>query len=383
MDWRLHFDPPAWLLPVWHALFPDGVDGLGLVLLFLASQLALIGLLLGYALLLRLRRRLAARRRAKLYTVWHYLVPAYLSGEIDQMHLAASLARRDYPLFAQFLRPYLVDLAGSDARRLSALLSDLGFKDYLRRFIHHRSPWRRAYALHFFALIEDPEALPIIRNALDDRSEFVVYQAAEALMRLHDFQSIAAVLARVSALSNANRERLAVYMMEFGVQILPVLQQMVREAGAPPWLQVVVLQVLAYHRFTPATWDILYRYLHTTEREVRIACVKALAACGEPTLVGFFEEMLGDRDPVVQAEAAKAIGQMGESHHAAMLARLLLSRDFWVVKHAIGALMRLDMLPWVILQGRYGRAQFSATARALIREELAERVLRRKQGRAA
>lgn len=364
-------------------LAPAGLDAVTAVLFIIAAQVVLIGALLVWTVALRLVRHGRARRRRQLFTAWHYLVPSFLSGDLDEAFLRHSLRPRDYPLFAEFLRPYLVDLRGSDAALLSRFLTRLGFMTYLRRALRSRSPWRRAWAVHHFALIADPGARPFIRAALEDRAELVANQAAEALMRMQDTDSVEPVLHRLSGLSRGSREWIVLFLMEFGLEAMPVLQAMVRSADSPPWLMVMVLQVLAYHHYTPATWEILYLYLHPPDREVRIACVKALRACGEPTLVGFFEKMLQDHDPVVQAEAAKALGAVGDASHTAMLARLLESDDFWVLRNAVDALLRLEMLPWVILHPRYGRGRFSARARELIREALADHMLHRRARRVA
>ena len=360
-------------------LWPERLD---LVLGYIAVQTALIALLLVYAVCLRLVRRARERRRRRMYTVWHYLVPEFLCGGLDASYLRHSIRPIDFSLFLEFLRPYLLDVAGSDAERLVEFLNNIGQRRYMERRLGSRSPWRRADAVHYLGLTADAETIPLLRKALDDSAEVVVYQAAEALMRLHDFESIDAVLLRVSRLSEANRERISLYLMEFGTEILPVLQEMLRTGQASPWLMVLALQVLAYHRYTAATWEILDLYTRSQDREVRIACAKALAAIGEPTLVGLFEEMIADADPVVQAQAARALGELDEPSHAALLVPLLRSDDFWLLKQVVIALRRIGELERLENASAPACGPFSHRAREVIREELAEQRLRQ-QGPAA
>ena len=116
---------------------------------------------------------------------------------------------------------------------------------------------------------------------------------------------------------------------------------------------------------------------------MRIACVKALATSDEPTLIGFFEELIGDPDPVLRAESARAIGSMGSPPHARLLSRLLESDDFWVLRNSVEALIQLGMLGPVLLDRTYGRERFTSRAWSLIREAISERTLRRSMGRVA
>ena len=363
--------------------FPGGTDGLGVVVLVLGLQAVLLVLLLAYALVLRARRSIDRRYRQKRFIAWHYLVPAYLANDLGPEFVQHSVKRRDYRLFGEFLRPYLIDVAGTDAQRLSVLLARLGFKAHLRRLLRHRNRWRRAYAAHYCGLIGDHSLAPLVRRALGDRADVVVYQAAEALMRLQDVESIEAVLARMAALSRANRERIGVYLMEFGVHIIPFLIQRLRHQGDPPWLKILMVQALGFHHCVGSTWDIAWLFLHSQDRELRIACVKTLAGLGEPTLLGFFEDLLQSEDPVVQAESARALGQMGGPEHAPALARLLVSQDFWVLKRTVEALARLGLLEAVLAQPRFGADGFSPRAWELIREEQANLDLRNRRGQVA
>lgn len=356
------------------------MDGFDLIIAAVLLQFAMLLALILYAILVRIRHALRSRYRNKFRNIWNYLIPAYLSGDIDRMHIYFSLKSRDFPLFGEFVRPYLLDIKGDIHLKLASLLNYLGFHIYLKKLLGDRNPLRRAYAVHFLGLMQDPDTIALTRSALSDRSELVLYQAAEALMRLQDIESMPKVLQRVSDVSRQNQERVAIYLFEFGPKILPDLQPMLRDETLKPWIRVYILKVLEYYRYVPATWEILELYLHTTDREVRIACVKALAAIGEPTLVGFFEEMLSDADPVVCAEAAKAIGALGTARHTWMLVKLLRRDDYWVLKHTVGALTRLDMLPVLLLHRKYRQISVSGKAIEVIREELAEYSLRKHRG---
>lgn len=359
-----------WLHDAWAWMLSS--PRMDVLLGYIGLQVGLIVLLVAYALLLRALREVRRRRRERLYTAWHYLVPAFLLGELDATYLRHSIRRRDFPLFFGFLRPYLLDLAGSDAQHLIGFLADLGIQEYLARRLRSRWKARRAAAAHDLGLMAGPWAIPLLREALNDPAEPVVVQATEALMRLQDFESIVTALRRVSGFSGFNRQRVSLYLMEAGPEILPALQQQVRALDTPPWLAVQELDVLAHHRHVAATWDVLDLYTRTNNREVRIACAKTLATLGEPTLVGLFEEMLDDPDPVVRSQGAIALGKIGGPQHAQRLVSLLRSDNYWLLQHAVTALDRIGALEQAARDVGQADAAVSPRAREVIREVLAQ-----------
>lgn len=183
------------------------MDGFDLIIAAVLVQFAMLLALILYAILVRIRHALRSRYRNKFRNIWNYLIPAYLSGDIDRMHIYFSLKSKDFPLFGEFIRPYLLDIKGDIHLKMASLLNYLGFHIYLKKLLGDRNPLRRAYAVHFLGLMQDPDTIALTRPALSDRSELVLYQAAEGLMRLQDIESMPKVLQRVSVVSRADPPR--------------------------------------------------------------------------------------------------------------------------------------------------------------------------------
>lgn len=321
---------PWWLRDA-HTLAPAAVLTLAVLL-----HLALL-----HALLVRLSsRRMEAARKA-LNAQWNRLVPAYLVGLGTATDIARTLKRGGRMRFADYLRPYLTDFAGSDHDKLLELMQLLGYPGFLARRLRSRSSWKRALAAHLLSLMRDTNSIPTIRGLLADRSERVRFEAAQALLRMNDSHSLPQVLLMMERAYRTRQDLVTELILGVHPEILPLLQAMVRQGFTPPWLTVIIINVLGHLAFLEATWDVLELATQTEDYEVRLACCRALVEFEDPTLAGYFEELTVSPDPVLVAIGARGLARVGEEDHIPVLITLLAHEDFWVLHHTISALMGL------------------------------------------
>ena len=315
---------PRWVL----------VEVVGLMFVCMAFMFA-------YIVVLRVRAKWTGRRRARRYREWFTLVPSYLSGALTVEETAGQVAPGDFRLFAEFLRPFLIDLTGADQERLLQLLHAMGLPGRLLPMLRSWSAWDRSFALHYLGLIGEKDALPAIRPLLQDRVERVRFNAAESLMRMEDASAVPDVLELVERHYRERQDLASWLVFSAGNELLPIFQLLVREGYTADWLSVIVLNLLGSRGFLDATWDILDLSVRTGDREVRLACYRALAGFEESTLVGLFEEGMEGEDPRVASVCARALGRIGNATHIPDLLGLLSHQDFWVLKEAVQALVEL------------------------------------------
>ncbi|HZI64350.1 MAG TPA: Npt1/Npt2 family nucleotide transporter [Thermoanaerobaculia bacterium] len=116
-----------------------------------------------------------------------------------------------------------------------------------------------------------------------------------------------------------------------------------RLADPEPEVRAAAIRVLAGLRGEDAC-ELMLPRLREADPGVRAAAVAYLAHHGDETAQrlanGALEEMLADGDPLVRAEAAKALGAIGEPRFREALLRLHYDRDPRVVRAALDAVRR-------------------------------------------
>ena len=312
------------------------------------SVAAAIGVLLGahlllvfYTVYLRLLGNLRDRRLARRSVVWNDLLMAYLTDETSTQSFVAAVPRWDRRAFANFIKPYLLDFQGEERERLMALMEALQFPTVLARLLRSRREWDRAFAAHMLGIMGAQACIPALRPLLEDRSELARYTAAEALMQLRDAESVPRILTWLASGESVRFDRVLALVYEFGSEICPALLEVVERPDANLRVRRVAVDGLAHYLYLQATWSILELSIHTPDRELRLAALRALVAFEDTTLRGFFESLLEDRDLAARAIAARALGAIGDESMVPRLVALARTDDFWVANETVRALVAL------------------------------------------
>ena len=337
-----------------------------MVIVLLCSNL----LLLFFTFFLRAVYHVRDRHRQTMHATWNRLVPGFIAGEETLEEIRRSVARKDYRLFGAYVRPFLLDIEGEDRARLLGLMEALDYTGFLRDMLSNRSEWTRSFAVHFLGLIKTLETVAWVRPLLQDRAELVRHAASEALMQLQDAQSVPVILKELSRTAKDRQDRVSSLLAEFGREILPVLHKLLAAPWAPDWLRVLMIDLMGHTVYIEATWDILQTATQTGDRDVFIACLRALAEFEDSTLVGFFEDYLHHADPVARGVAARALGKIGNQRHLEPLVEMLRHNEFWVLREAVNAMLEYGPDGKAALLAAYRVGLVTPLAARLIREAL-------------
>lgn len=292
------------------------------------------------------QRWLTTRTERKIYLlrpVWMEMICRYLVGDAVVLKEILEVTKGNRQPFLHLLQQYLMDMEGSDRQVLVELVIELGYIEDLHGLVNHRREEQRAIAVSLLGLIGDQGVIPKLREKFGDKSELVRRNAATALMRLKDADSIGTIFDKFGE-DPKLRGRIRYLLMDFGPEICPRLEEILFEPDfdLPTWWQVVILQVLGHFVQSEKSSEILYLATSTDDREVKLAGIKALAGFDDPTLLPYLESVVEEAaDPVATAFAVPALGRIGNEASAYLLAAQLANTDFWVVKGAAEALVAL------------------------------------------
>ncbi len=330
--------PPAFAAPAWwHAL--DAPDRLLVGLLALVVALFLLTVALTLRVLgTRMRRGRRRRRRRVQAARWMPVLLDVLAGEASPEALHALVHRGERLRFVGFLAAFARRVRGSERARVCALA-----RPYLPALVartRHRDGAVRARAIDTLALL-GPEYEGVAVAALDDPDPEVGAIAARALARREHAAAAPRVLDRLELFQGWDRTFVAGMLAAIGPSTVEPLRALLQDRARAPRLRAAAADALAELSDLNAA-DLAGQVLaETADRDLAAGCLRLLARVGVARHAVAARARLGDPDALLRAQAAVALGYLGEPTDADALEARLADSDPWVALRAGEALRRL------------------------------------------
>jgi hypothetical protein len=328
---------------------------------------SLLGVLLGYLVLQRVIRDLAAGRRLTLVTRYRSAIDAITQGgpapqALDRLRRAPASHR---PIVAGLLLAPLRSARGDLVLHVREAAMAIGLVEQWLADLENRRWWVRAEGVRALAFVQEPSALPAILHALDDEHEEVRAAAVEAAGRLGDPRAIPALLEHLADGPGYQRARVVEALRILGPPVTPALVELARARPDQTRLVADVLALIG----TAAAIDPLLTWCGDSRTDVRAAALAALGSIGLDDRSYYYAlRALGDPDPHVRAMGARALGRSSRQEAASYLAERL--DDEWLAAaHAAAALRRLGATGRVALEARaHDQGQAGDLARQMLWE---------------
>jgi len=352
-------------------------DALGarVVLLVLGALILLLMGLLGWAVLLRLRRKREEDRQDGLERRWAPLLDDILRRRRPFWALDDAVAADDITSFLSFLHRHAMHAAPPQLRWIRIVARP--YLPFAPAPLAARTAEQRAFRVHQWGWLAPPNMEAPLQAALNDASAFVAMVALRALIRrrtarrteldasaqrafarvvvahVHRFKdwrqkSLAALLAQVDAIAHPLRRRLidryaATWVRTLAAATLkrlddakaaPLAVQLLERERALP-LQTAALRLLAAvgdRRHVP----LLRRACSADNEVIRIRALSALSHVGDASDVPLFERALHDPSQWVARQAALGLVRLGHPqalHTLAHSAHARASLAFQVLSH--------------------------------------------------
>jgi len=259
----------------------------------------------------------------------HYgpLIARALEGDMDARQALRQSPTRHLVKIATLLITPLID--DRDPGRIAAtreIVREMSLLPIADRFVGSRRWWRRALALRALGLIQQRDHLDVVIAALDDDHTDVRGAALDALADMQDPAALPVIVERLDDASLQRGRRMAA-LAAFGARCEPLILELARGDEEHRISYAHVLAVCGTPRSRPA----LCRWTGDQRPAVRAAAFEALAHVGldEPS-AALAISALESREAPVRAMAADALhGWTGGGDAASHLAQHL--DDTWSV----------------------------------------------------
>ena len=363
-------------------------SGLSLALWAVVVMLSLNVLMVALTLLTKALRSLRQRgTKARIRRLESALDESLATGEVHPG--LRHLGDRDMDLLALLMVEYLSLLRGAERERLVRLAWEAGLvKRYFAR-LGARYRWRKARAAENLGYFGGPEAVGPLAQTLSHPNETVRAVAARALARIGTPEAAEALAGTLSDTSELTRLWMAENLERIGPLAVGPLVEVLE--GDDPRARVFAARILGNLRAAEAGASLREAMLGGETTDVRAQAALAVGKIGNPEDVPTLREAAGDEDWPVRAQAANALGMIGELAAIPTLQGLATDREWWVRLNAGRALANMgpsgERALAEILEGedRFARDRVAATLeeRGIVRRVVEELGLPGERGKGA
>lgn len=323
--------------------------GAQVVLLVLGALVVLLVLLIGWAVLLRLRRKRREDRQADLVRRWAPMLDDVLARRRPFMALDAAVDPADTDAFLAFLH----------RRAMAAAPAELAWIRLIARpYLAFTPPptaaptaEQRAHRVHQLGWLGGARAEPVLRTALNDPSSFVAMVALRALVRRHtagliprrpDEQEAFArfVVAYLPRFGTWRQKSLAALLAHIDAIARP-LRRLFADRRAATWVRALAAATLK-QLGDPKAARLAVRVL---ERErtlpLQTAALRLLEAVGTREHVPLLRTLCKADHEVLRIRALSALARVGDAGNVPLFEAALDDPSRWVARQAAFGLVRL------------------------------------------
>lgn len=250
----------------------------------------------------------------------------------------------------RYLAPLMLErmdlLRGSDRERIAGLARRLGLVDSYLRDLGSHNRWRRARAAERLGYFGDSGEAHEIARILEDEDETVRAVAARALARIGSPEAVEGLARTLDNPSELTRLRVAENLDRVGRAAVPPLIALLEEAADPesshqPDGPVFASRVLGGLRAREARPALRLVFRESRDPNIRAQAARALGMIGDTEDVPLLVEAAGDDEWPVRVQSANALGMIGEPSTSPVLEELVGDREWWARYAAASALANM------------------------------------------
>lgn len=319
------------------------------VLLVLGVLTLLLLTLIGWAVLLRLRRKREETHQDALESQWEPVLEDILARRRPFWALDDAVTGDDVTAFLSFLHRHAMQAAPAHLPWIRIVARP--YLPFAPDPLTARTPEQRAFRVHQWGWLAPPRGDALLHAALNDASAFVTMVALRALIRRRTARRATlsaaeqrafarAVVNRLPRFKDWRRTSMAALLAQIDAIARP-LRRLFADRGAAPWVRA--LAAAALKRLADAEAAPLAVQLLKRERALPLqtAALRLLAAVGTPDHAALLRQLCTADNEVIRIRALSALSHVGDVSDVPLFERALHDPSQWVARQAALGLVRL------------------------------------------
>ncbi len=328
--------------------WPDG-SALPVVLVVLGALVLLLVSLIGWAVLLRLRRERDEAHQDALERRWTPLLNDVLTRRRPFWALDDAVATDDITAFLSFLHRHAMDATPSKLKWIRIVARP--YLSFAPALLAARTAEQRALHVHQWGWLAPPQKDGPLRAALDDDSAFVAMVAFRALIRRHAAhraerdatarkEFARRVVDHVHRFKDWRQKSMAALLAQVDAIARPLRRLLVNRHAAT-WARTLAAATLKQLEDTEAA-PLAVRLLER-ERDLPLqtAALRLLETVGERRHVPLLHQLCTSDNEVICIRALSALSHVGDASDVPLFEHALYDPSQWVARQAALGLVRL------------------------------------------
>ncbi|MBD0315530.1 MAG: HEAT repeat domain-containing protein [Nitrospiraceae bacterium] len=302
---------------------------------------ALILLLLGWIMILRVLRLGTERRSRRMTAVWR---PVLAECLIEVPEHVPSVHPRDHLIFLSLWNHCFESIRGDAEARLIELARRLHFDRIARELLQARTLRRRLWAIITLGHLRERAVWEELAGLLRHDNAFLSFVAGQALLQIDIHAAIPLLVPVISRRRDWSPLKI-VGMLKAAGPDLAAEAIACAAVQAPPEISARLIRHLASTRSLRGL-PVLRQFLReqTPSDEVLAACLFLFGECSDPADLPILRQHLSHVTWFVRLQAVIALGKAGTEEDEERLVGLLDDAQWWVRYRAGEALLSLPSM---------------------------------------
>jgi HEAT repeat protein len=192
----------------------------------------------------------------------------------------------------------------------------------------------RAWAVQVLGTLGLPQYEREVLAALDDPAPLVAMIAARSLARRDTPEYAPAVLSHLDRFGGWSRMFLASMLAAMGPSVSEDLRKKLADESAAPHIRAVIAEALLMQGDFLAGDPAADVVRTSDDTELLASCLRLLAAVGRPEHADLVRPLCDAEDPVVRAQALRALGPLGDVDDVPVLIEAMDDEEPWPALYA-------------------------------------------------
>ncbi|PWW05124.1 HEAT repeat protein [Paenibacillus cellulosilyticus] len=223
-------------------------------------------------------------------------------------------------------------------RRVGRIVEETEIHAYLARLLSSSSPFNHALACRYIGDFRVSSLREEMLKLKDSRSNDVLYNMLLALAKLGDVEGLSAILSANSSHINLSFRAVVEVVTAFKGSKVKLIEQTIDHCD--DYMRGILIKAAADEGH-PSLTPVYVKYSSSDNKNLRIACIRAIAETKDSENESHLIGMLEDSEWEVRAAAAKGLEQIGTDKSIPSLGEAVKDKEWWVRQNAASSLVAL------------------------------------------